>query len=91
MTTDLLDEDKRAYQGSTEERNDVKAAYQKEKGDMASVVEHVMHSNVLGVCGGLRVTSSVLLPHPAPASRDHVARALIKTLFVSLTSRCMCR
>eukprot|EP00038_Savillea_parva_P012702 m.206405 g.206405 ORF g.206405 m.206405 type:complete len:287 (-) comp23363_c0_seq1:133-993(-) len=47
VTTDLLDADKKNYQGSAEERGDVKAAYEKHKGDLTAIVENIMHSTVL--------------------------------------------
>eukprot|EP00035_Acanthoeca_spectabilis_P025042 m.456557 g.456557 ORF g.456557 m.456557 type:complete len:288 (+) comp21077_c0_seq1:116-979(+) len=47
VTTELLDEDKRMYQGSEEERNDVKKAYIDSKGDIAAIIENVMHSSIL--------------------------------------------
>lgn len=62
VTTELLDEDKRAYQGSEEERNDVKKAYIDSKGDIAAIIENVMHSSILGSAVALaRVSSAAVV------------------------------
>ncbi len=43
----MLEEDKKAYQGSAEERGDIAKAYTQAKGDLNSILDSVLHAAVL--------------------------------------------